>query len=436
MTNTSIGLQELQKRIGEKAKTDPRHRFWGLYTHVWKLDVLEEAYRLAKKNNGAPGIDGVTFSEIEAEGEEKLLNALSQEIKEKTYRPLPCRKVTIPKSGGKVRGLKIPAIRDRIVQGALRLITEPIFETDFQPGSFAYRPQRKAHQALDRVRIGLNKKLHRVINLDLESYFDSIRHDLMLSKIARRIKDPDILWLCKRILKASGKRGLPQGSVIGPLWSNIFLNDVDRMLEKAQETTKEGKYERVQYTRFADDLLVLVSTHPYAKDWAPVVEERLRAELAELDLTINEEKSEVLDFASGQPFDFLSYTFCWVNSKGRTGEKMVLARPQKEKRTRFLRELRSVLRKVLHHPVEDVVRQIVNPRVRGWVNYFKWGHASRDLHFVRWQVELQVRWFASRQRPKRKGGCRWTTWSRQEIYGDWKLHLDYRVLPWQWCAAG
>jgi RNA-directed DNA polymerase len=201
MITTSISLQEIQKRIGEKAKTDPRHRFWGLYTHVWKLNVLGEAYRLAKQNNGAPGIDGETFAQIEERGLEPWLTALSSELCAKTYRPLPCRQVTIPKDNGKTRGLKIPAIRDRVVQGALRLVLEPIFEADFQPGSYGYRPHRTAHQALERVSQGLNKKLHVVIDLDLASYFDSVRHDRLLDKLARRIRDDDVLHLSKLILK-------------------------------------------------------------------------------------------------------------------------------------------------------------------------------------------------------------------------------------------
>jgi RNA-directed DNA polymerase len=189
---------------------------------VWKLDVLGEAYRLAKQNNGAPGVDGVTFEQIDAQGLGDLLEALSRELQDKTYCPLPCRQVSIPKEGGKVRGLKIPAIRDRVVQGAVRLILEPVFEADFQEGSFGYRPNRTAHQALERVTVGLNKRLHQVIDLDLKSYFDTVRHDLLLSKLAQRIQDDDLLWLCKRILKSGGKRGLPQGSVIGPLWANVF----------------------------------------------------------------------------------------------------------------------------------------------------------------------------------------------------------------------
>lgn len=431
MTTVSIGVQELRMRIGEKAKADPQHRFWGLYTHVWKLDVLREAYRLAKSNHGAPGADGVTFAQVEAEGVERLLSTLSDELRNKTYQPLPCRQVKIPKDGGKERTLKIPAIRDRVVQGAVRLILEPIFEADFQPGSYGYRPNRTAHEALERVKEGLNKRLYQVIDLDLASYFDTVRHDLLLSKLARRIRDDDVMWLCNRILKSGGKRGLPQGSVIGPLWANVFLDGVDRMLEQAQATTKQGTYEVVRYTRFADDLVVLVSSHPRAAHWAKVVERRLREEIGKLDLTVNEEKSRVVDFGAGEPFDFLGYTFRWVPQRNDPGKKMVLCRPQKKKRTRFLRRLSDALRAHLHVPIVEVVKMIVNPMVRGWVNYFRWGNAGRDLSFVQWQVDRKVRCFASRQRPKRRGGRRWTTWSTDEIYKKWGLYSDYHV---SWCS--
>src|SRR5262249_49977844 len=209
--------------------------------------------------DGAPGVDGVTFAQIEAKGVEPLLDALSQELRDKTYEPLPCRHVDIPKPGGKVRGLKIPAIRDRVVQGAVRLILEPIFEEDFQPGSYGYRSGRSAHQALDRVREGLRKQLHQVIELDLRSYFDTVRHDLMLSRIARRVQDDDLLWLCKRILKAGGKRGLPQGAVIGPLWANAFLGDVDRGLEQLQNQSQQRPDEVGRDTPFAAAPVVQVS---------------------------------------------------------------------------------------------------------------------------------------------------------------------------------
>jgi hypothetical protein len=176
-------VPELRKRIGEQAKAEPNHRFWGLYTHVWKLDTLEEAYRLAKENNGAPGMDGVTFAQIEADGLPEFLATLSQELREKSYRPLPCRRVDIPKEGGKVRQLRIPAIRDRVVQGALKLILEPIFEADFQEGSFGYRPNRTAHEALERVRRGLNYRLHNVIDLDLKSYLDASSHCTSICRV-------------------------------------------------------------------------------------------------------------------------------------------------------------------------------------------------------------------------------------------------------------
>jgi RNA-directed DNA polymerase len=429
MTKTSIGAQELRKRIGEKAKAEPHHRFWGLYTHVWKLDMLEEAYRLAKEKDGAPGVDGVRFEQIEAQGREKFLEELSRELREKSYRPLPSRQVEIPKEGGKVRTLKIPAIRDRVVQGALRLVLEPIFEADFQPGSYGYRPKRTAHEALERVREGLYKNLHQVIDLDLKSYFDTVRHDLLLAKLARRIDDDDVMWLSKSILKAAGKRGLPQGSVIGPLWANVFLNDVDKMLEQAQEATKQGVYEVVRYTRFADDLVVLCSSHPRAAHWAAVVERRLREELGKLDLTVNEEKTRTIDFGSGEPFDFLGYTFRWVDQDGKPGKKMVLSRPRKKKRTQLLEKVGQTLRRALHLTVDKVIREKVNPILRGWVNYFRWGNPGQDFSFIRWQVDMKVRRFASRQQPKRRGGRCWTTWSTEEIYGKWGLFSDYRV-PW------
>jgi RNA-directed DNA polymerase len=321
----------------------------------------------------------------------------------------------------------VPAVRDRVVQAALRQILEPIFEADFQEGSFGYRPNRSAHQALERVKHGLNKKLHRVIDLDLKSYFDTVRHDLLLSKLALRIQDDDIMWLCKRILKSSGQRGIPQGSVIGPLWANVFLNDVDRMLEKAQQTTQQGPYESVRYTRFADDLVVLVSAHARARHWLAAVERRLREELGKLDLTVNEDKTRIVEFDKGESFDFLGYTFRWVDQRKDPTKKMVLAQPQKKKRTRFLRELAGMMRRCLHVPVEKVVQEVINARVRGWVNFFRWGHSSSALSFVRWQVEKKVRLFASRQRPKRRGGRRWTTWTAEEIYEDWGLYSDYAI---------
>jgi len=181
----------------------------------------------------------------------------------------------------------------------------------------------------------------------------------------------------------------------------------------------------------ATHLVILVSDHPKDRHWAGKVQQRLREELGELDLSINEEKTKTVRFANGEPFDFLGYSFRWVQSQKDPDKKRVLARPQKKKRTRFLRELKATMRKSLHHPVGEVIRTVVNPAVRGWVNFFRWGNASKDLDFVRWKVEALVRRFASRQRPKRKGGRLWTKWSHEELYKEWKLYSNYRVLPWQ-----
>jgi RNA-directed DNA polymerase len=185
----SISLQDLRRRLYVEAKADKTKRVWGLYVHVAKLETLKAAYDLAKRNNGAPGIDGVTFDAIEAGGLEAFLVELRDELIARTYRPLRNRRVEIPKDGGKVRVLGIPAIRDRVVQGALKLILEPIFEADFHDGSYGYRPKRKAHEAVARVTkaIVVNKTL--VIDVDVAAYFDNVRHDLLLGKVARRVQD-------------------------------------------------------------------------------------------------------------------------------------------------------------------------------------------------------------------------------------------------------
>src|ERR1700752_1477939 len=240
MTKASIDLQDLRRGIYVKAKAEPSWRFWGLYVHVCKMETLREAYALARKNNGAPGIDGVTFEAIEAQGVEAFLEQIQGELTGQTYRPLRSRRQEIPKDGGKVRVLSIPAIRDRVVQGALKLILEPIFEADFQPGSYGYRPKRTAHEAVQRVATAIVQAKTRVIDLDLRAYFDTVRHHLLLEKVARRVDDDEVMRLLKLMLTASGKQGVPQGGVISPLLSNIYLTEVDRMLERAKAATHNG----------------------------------------------------------------------------------------------------------------------------------------------------------------------------------------------------
>ena len=245
------------KRLYVKAKTEPTWRFWGLYVHVCKWETLQQAYLLAKANDGAPGIDGVTFAAVEAGGVESFLDQLGKELVERTYRPQGARKVEIPKGGGKMRQLSIPSIRDRVVQGALKLILEPIFEADFEPGSFGYRPKKSAHAAIQRVSKAILEGKTYVIDFDLRSYFDTVRHHIVLEKVARRVDDDAVLWLLKLLLDATGKQGVPQGGVISPLLSNLYLNEVDQMLERAKAVTRRERWTAMEYVRFADDLVIV-----------------------------------------------------------------------------------------------------------------------------------------------------------------------------------
>ena len=258
MRKAPISLQDLRRNLYVKAKAETSWRFWGVYVHVCKMETLREAYRMARSNDGAPGIDGVTFEAIEQSGVEGFLEQIRAELVTNTYRPMRVRKKEIPKDGGKVRILSIPAIRDRVVQGALKLILEPIFEADFQDRSYGYRPNRTAHAAVARVAQAIVEEKTRVIDSDLKAYLDNVQHYLLLAKVSLRFQDDVVIHLLILILKATGKKGVPQGGVISPVLSNLYLNEVDRMLEKAVETTRRGKSTSVQYARFADDMVTLI----------------------------------------------------------------------------------------------------------------------------------------------------------------------------------
>ena len=198
-------LQDLRRAIYVRAKADPSWRFWGLWVHICKEETFASAYQLAKRNNGAPGSDGVSFAAIEAGGVDVFLEQLRTELVARSYRPHPVRHVAIPKGGGKTRRLSIPTIRDRVVQGAVKLILEPIFEADFQPGSYGYRPKRKAHAAVDRVATAIAWHKTRVVDLDLRAFFDTVQHDLLLQKVAKRVRDRDVLHVLWQMLKATGE---------------------------------------------------------------------------------------------------------------------------------------------------------------------------------------------------------------------------------------
>jgi RNA-directed DNA polymerase len=422
MTAAPISLQDLRRRIYVKAKAEKHWRFWGLYVHVGKLETLRAAYAMAKENNGAPGIDGMTFEAIEEAGVEEFLAQLRGALVTRTYRPLRNRRVEIPKGGGRVRVLGIPAIRDRVVQGALKLILEPIFEADFHDGSYGYRPKRTAAQAVDRVAEAIVRNKTRVIDLDLAAFFDSVRHDVMLAKVARRVQDVEILHLLKLILKASGKRGVPQGGVISPLLSNVYLTEVDAMLERAKAVARTGAHVYVEYARWADDLVVLVN-NDRRQDWlVEAIPRRLREELAKLDLQVNEGKSRIVDLSRGESFGFLGFDFRRVRSlRGRWRPQYT---PQLAKRTAVLRKLKEVFRRYVSCSVARVIAEI-NPILRGWVNYFRIGHANRCFGFVRTWVAKRVRRHMMRARNRR--GFGWTRWRTAWLYATLGLYADYRV---------
>ncbi len=422
MIKASIDLQDLRRSIYVKAKAEPSWRFWGLYVHVCKMETLRAAYEAARENGGAPGTDGVTFEAVEAQGTEAFLDRIRGELVARTYVPRPARRHEIPKDKGKVRVLSIPAIRDRVVQGALKLIIEPIFEADFQPGSFGYRPKKAAHDAVKRVAEAIVRRKTRVLDFDLRSYFDNIRHDRLLEKVAVRVDDADTMHLVKVILKASGKKGVPQGGVISPLLSNLYLNEVDRMLEKAKEVTRQGRFTYIEYARFADDLVILIDA--YARhDWLMgAVDKRLREEFDKLRVEINDEKSSIVDLGRGESFGFLGFDFRYL--RGMSGKWRPHYTPKLKKRTALLRALKDVFRRHRSQPIDRVI-SLVNPVIRGWVNYFAVGHSSECFSFIKDWVEKKVRRHMAQARKRQ--GFGWKRWNRRWIYDTLGLFDGYRV---------
>ena len=422
MIKASISLQELRRRIYSKAKAEKHWRFWGLYCHISKKEVLQEAYRQAKANDGAPGIDGKSFEDIEAEGLEGFLEEIRQELLTRTYRPMPNRRVEILKGKGKTRTLGIPTVKDRVVQGALKLILEPIFEADFKDCSYGYRPKRHAHQAVDRVTVGILRGLTRVVDVDLSGYFDNIRHHLLLEKVARRVQDDEIMHLLKLILKANGKKGVPQGGVISPLLSNIYLNEVDGMMERAREVTRRKGYYNLDFIRSADDMVILVHGHPNENWLLETIQRRLREELDKLQVQINQQKTKVVNLKRGGCFSFLGFDIR-LNQNGER-KTYVSKTPRMKKRKEIGRKVKATLKANWDKPLNEVI-QSVNQVIRGWVNYFRVGNSNRTFDKVRYDIEKKVRKFVMK-RQKRKG-FGWKKWSREVIYKKWGLYNDYRI---------
>ncbi len=422
MRKAPISVQDLRRKIYLKAKSDKTWRFWGLYVHICKMEMLQEAYRMARKNDGAPGIDGVTFEAIEKSGLEGFLEQIRRELVSGTYRPSRNRRKEIPKDNGKVRVLGIPTIRDRVVEGALKLILEPIFEADFQDGSYAYRPKRTAHEAVNRVAEAVVGNKTQVIDVDLKVYFDNVRHHILLRKVAERVDDDQVMRLLKLILKASGERGVPQGGVISPLLSNIYLTEVDKMLERAKKVTRCGRYTYLEYARFADDLVILVDGFRKWNWLGKAAYQRLLEELDKLEVQINPEKTRMVDLARDETFSFLGFDF--RRAKTRRGKWGVRITPRRKARTALVQKLKEVFRRLNSQPVDRVI-YLVNPILRGWVNYFRIGHSSQSFSYIKGWVEKKIRRHLMRARKRR--GFGWNRWSRAWMYTTLGLFNDYRV---------
>jgi RNA-directed DNA polymerase len=427
MTKAPIGLQELRRRIYRKAKSDKTHRFWGIFVHIAKIETLEEAYRIAKRNGGAPGLEGQTFEAIEAGGLNTFLEGRPDELLSGRYKPQPNRRVDIAKGNGKVRTLQIPCIRDRMVQGALKLILEAIFEADFCPNSYGYRPKRSPHRALAEVRRSVMRRMSTVIDVDLSRYFDTIRHSILLDKIAKRLQDPQVLHLVKQVLKAGGRVGVPQGGPFSPRAANIYLNEVDWTFEAIRRKTAQGPYEAMNYHRFADDIVITVSGHRSKCGWAERAWQRLEEQLAPLGIELNREKTKLVETLKGEAFGFLGFDLRRVRKRQGDGH-FILMTPKKKARKAIKATVRNLLRHGGATPAKEVVQRI-NRALAGWVNYFRVGNSSRAFAEVRDYVEMKVRTLLTRRKRRHKRSIGWQRWSNEYLYGVLGLYWDWRIHP-------
>src|SRR3954447_10228962 len=312
---TPSNIRKLQIKLYRKAKNEPEYRFYLLYDKICREDILSHAYKLARANKGAPGVDGQSFEDIESTGLERWLTGIREELRNKTYRPQPVRRVKIPKPGGGERPLGIPCIRDRVVQTAAKLLIEPIFEAELEPNTYGYRPKRSANDAIQKVHKLLREGYTDVVDADLSKYFDTIPHSELMQCLSRRIVDRDMLRLLKMWLKVpveerdeNGKRrmsgggkstcGTPQGGVISPLLANLYMN---RFLKFWRITGRSEKY-RAQIITYADDFVIV------SRGCAADALEWTRRVMMRIGLTLNEAKTSIKQ-ARRERFDFLGYTF-------------------------------------------------------------------------------------------------------------------------------
>lgn len=422
-------LQDLRRRIYRKAKSDKTHRFWGIFVHVTKMQTLEEAYRIAKGNGGAPGIDGQSFEAIGASGVGRFLEEIREDLVTGRYQPKPNRRVDIPKENGKVRTLQIPCIRDRVVQGALKLILEAIFEADFCPNSYGFRPERSPHLALAQVRRSVLRRMSTVIDVDLSKYFDMIRHSILLDKIAKRVQDPKVMHLVKQILKVAGKIGVPQGGPFSPLAANIYLTEIDWMFDTIRRETAQGPYEAVNYHRFADDLVITISGHHTKRGWAQRALQRLEEQLIPLGVTLNREKTRIVDTLKEEAFGFLGFDLRRKRKREKVGYYIYMT-PKKKARKAIKAKIRDIIATGGASTAAELVTKI-NAVVAGWVNYFRVGNSSRAFSEVRDYMEMKIRSLLSRRKRRRKCSTGWRRWSNEYLYGVLGLYWDWtlRTLP-------
>ncbi len=425
-------IRTLQNKLYAKAKQDKACRFHQLYDKIYREDILRFAWRLARANNGAPGVDEQTFARIEEQGLDEWLEKLRNELHQKTYRPEPVRRVLIPKAGGGERPLGIPTIRDRVVQTAAKLILEPIFEADFEDCAYGYRPGRSAQQAVEQVRRAMDEGYTEVVDADLSKYFDTIPHDALMKSLARRISDGLVLHLIKMWLKApveetdeqgrkcmsGGKgssQGTPQGGVISPLLANIYMN---RFLRHFHLKDK-GKEFRARLINYADDFVIL--SRGKAKEalaWTATVMERL-------GLTLNETKTCVRQ-ARTETFDFLGYT-CGPEVHRKRGSTYLTVQPS----ARSIRRVKEAVSETLHKGRTlpwPVVRNQLNSKLRGWANYFRMGTRLMAYRAVDNHVDEQVRSYLRRRHKVESRATR--QFPSSMIYGELgvqrlrSLHLD------------
>jgi len=406
-------IRTLQRKLYGKAKAEPGYRFYRLYDKLWRADILAHAYAVAHANGGAPGVDGVTFAQIEAQGREAWLAELGEALRTQTYRCAPVRRVTIPKPGGGERPLGIPTIRDRVAQTAAKLVIEPIFEADLDDAAYGYRPRRSASDAVQAVLALLRQGYADVVDADLSQYFDTIPHAELMQSVARRIVDPALLRLIKQWLRApvevtgadgkrrleggkARKRGTPQGGVISPMLANLYMN---RLL-KHWRGSGAGEALQAHIVNYADDFVILSrGCAAEALAWTERVTTRL-------GLTLNRSKTCVRN-ARRERFDFLGYSF-GPHCYRQTGRWYTGASPSKKSVKRLKAKVSQLLQPGNKGAWDEVSRSL-NRMLRGWGGYFSPGsHYATDKQ-IEAHLYDRVRNFLARRRKLPTRGTRQIT---------------------------